>query len=221
MASEFPSNSNEPKGAQLPGKLPTQGEPAKKEIKKVVTGEVKTRKKSLGKRFLETFTGDDSKTVVQYVFFDIIIPGAKDMVADAVSQGIERKLFGEVRSRSRRGGYGGGGHTAYNRMSGAGRDIFRRDDPRERPSISKRARATHNFNEIILETRPEAMEVVDQMYTLLSQYEVVTVADLYELLGETGEFTDDRYGWTDLRGTDIARVREGYLLDLPRPIQLD
>ena len=218
MESEFPSNTNEPKGSQLPRSEIGKGEP-KKTVKKVTTGTVKTRKKPLGRRFMDTFTGDDSKSVLQYVFFDIMIPSAKDMIADAVSQGIERKLFGEVRSTSRRGR--SAGHTAYSRISSGSRDIFRRDDPRGPSRSERRSRNMNDWREIILETRPEAVEVIDQMYELLSKYEVVTVADLYDLLGESGNFTDDRYGWTDIRGADVVRIRDGYLLDLPTPVQLD
>jgi len=67
----------------------------------------------------------------------------------------------------------------------------------------------------------EAEEVIDRMFDLVSRYEVVTVADLYELVGVSGEYTDAKWGWTDLRGAAAMRIRDGYLLDLPRPIYLD
>lgn len=75
--------------------------------------------------------------------------------------------------------------------------------------------------EIIFETRVEATEVLDAMIAIIAQYDAVTVADLWELLGRTGEPTDERWGWTELLGADVAKVHEGYLLDLPRPSALD
>ena len=87
--------------------------------------------------------------------------------------------------------------------------------------MSRRAKATHNFDEIILATRHEAEEVIDRLFDLISRYETATVADLYELVGEDRSYTDDKWGWTDIRGAGVQRVRNGYLLNLPRPEPLD
>ena len=54
-----------------------------------------------------------------------------------------------------------------------------------------------------------------------SEFEQATVADLYELAGITSSFTDNKWGWMDLRGANVKRVREGYQLNLPKPILLD
>jgi hypothetical protein len=72
-----------------------------------------------------------------------------------------------------------------------------------------------------LATRVEAEEVIDRLFDVVSRYETATVADLYEMVGVTGNYTDDKWGWTDLRGASVQRVRNGYLLDLPRPEPLD
>jgi hypothetical protein len=191
-----------------------------KKIERVVTTEVSRRKKPLGKRFLETFIGGDAKSVAHYVLFDVLLPAAKDTAADAVSQGIERMLFGEVRSTSRRTGTrpgSGGGYTSYNRYASTAAPA-RREDPR---GISRQARARHDFDEIVLATRVEAEEVIDRMFDLVSQYESVTVRDLYELVGISASYTDDKWGWTDIRGAGVTRIRNGYLLDLPKPDPLD
>lgn len=189
-----------------------------KKIEKVVQGEVVRRKKPLGKRFLDTFVGGDAKTVATYVVMDVLLPAAKDAIADSFSQGIERMLFGEVRSASRRPGRAPGhGYTSYNRFSSPS-SATRREDPR---SVSRQARAKHDFDEIILATRVEAEEVIERLFDLISNYEAATVADLYELVGITGDYTDNKWGWTDIRGAGITRIRSGYLLDLPRPEPLD
>lgn len=212
---DFPSNRRDVKPNRK-----VEGEPEQKKIARVTQGEVVRRKKPLGKRFAETFGAGDARGVWAYVMMDVLIPAAKDMVADAVSQGFERMLFGEVRSTSRRIGHKPGGYTPYNRYSSPShsrRDTY--DEPRR--ELSRRSRATHDFDEIILQTRVEAEEVIDRLFDLVSRYEVATVADLYELLGISGSYTDDRWGWSDIRGADIRRVRNGYLLDLPKPEPLD
>lgn len=223
---DFPSNSHRVRVAKTEIETETTAKPDvksdDKKITPVVTGDVVRRKKSIGKRFTETFiSGISAKEAMGYVIFDILIPAAKDAAADSVSQGIEKMLFGEARSASRRGGFrpgyanGGATFTSYNRFSQNG---GRRDDPRDpRPQLSRQARASHSFDEIILSSRPEAEAVLDQLYELLNKYEVVTVSDLYETIGVSGNFVDQSWGWTDLRGSGIERVRSGYLLALPRP----
>lgn len=195
---------------------------APKKVERVVAGNVVRRKKPLGKRFTETFVGGDAKGVLHYVVMDVLVPAAKDMAADAVSQGIERMLFGEARSASRRTGIRPGvvpGHVSYNRYApSSSRGSIREE---QRPSISRRARSSHDFDEIILATRVEAEEVIDRLFDLISRYETASVADLYELVGITGNYTDEKWGWVDIRGAAVARVRNGYLLDLPKPEPLD
>lgn len=210
---EFPSNSrNRAKTAKV-----EKNEP--KKIEKAIVGEVILRKKPLGKRFLDTFFGGDAQGVVGYVLMDVLVPAIKDVIVDAVSTGVERIIFGESsRAPSRRGGYrpgGSSGYVQYNRYSSpTSFSAHRREDPRE---ISRRARATHDFDEIILATRVEAQEVLDRLFDLISQYEQATVSDLYELVGISANYADENWGWVDIRGTGITRIRSGYLLDLPRP----
>lgn len=186
----------------------------KPQIEKVVTGDVIRRKKPLSKRFRETFLGgEDAKGVLNYVTFEVLAPAAKDMIADAVSQGVERMIFGESRGPRRgRPGHrpGGSGYVSYNKMSSS---TVRREDPR--PQLSRQARRTHDFDEIVLATRAEGTDVLDRLYVLIDQYGQASVSDLYELIGITGEYTDEKWGWDNLRGSGVVRVSNGYLLDLP------
>lgn len=193
-----------------------------KKIEKVIEGEVVRRKKPLSRRFKETFVGGDMRSVGQYVTFEVLLPALKDTIADVASQGVERMLFGEARSTSRRtgrrpGGVLGGTYVQYNRFANA--NPSRGRDDRNVPS--RRSRANHDFDEIILATRVEAEEVIDRLFDLVSKYGTVSVRDLYELLGVSGSYTDDKWGWTDLRGAGVTRVTGGYLLDLPRAETID
>ena len=139
--------------------------------------------------------------------------------------GVERMIFGEARSTSRRTGRRPGepyiNYGRYSRSSTASRSGLVPMEGRPRPELSRRARASHDFDEIILATRVEADEVIDRLFDLVSKYETATVADLYDLVGISGNYTDDKWGWFDLRGAGVHRVRNGYLLDLPKPEPLD
>jgi len=212
MIQDFPSNSvNAPRAEE-------------KRVEKVIVGDVITRKPALGKRFYHTFFGGDAQGVVGYVLMDVLVPAVRDIIVDVAQTAVERLVFGEGRAPSRRnqsyrpgGSSSHGSYVSYNRYA-APSSPFRREEPTR--EISRRARATHDFDEIVLATRAEAQEVINRLFDLVSQYEQATVAELMELVGLTPQHTDYSYGWTDIRGAGITRVRDGYLLDLPRAIPL-
>lgn len=213
---DFPSNSH-----RIVQKPESGNEPEPKKVEKVVEGKVIRRKKPLGKRISEMFVGDDMQTVGHYVMFDVILPAMKDTIADVASQGVERMLFGEVRSVNRRGPRPNSSN--YTNYSNYSRYQTQADRRPQRERLSQRARASHDFDQIILKSRGEAEEVIDRLFDLVNKYDSATVADLYELVGVRGDYTDDKWGWTDLRGAGATRLSRGsgYLLDLPRPELLE
>lgn len=205
-SSEFPSNSETSKKAAS----------VDKNITPVTQGGATRRKKSLRKQFSETFVAGDAKTAVRYVLFDVLLPAAKDMIVEAGSQGIEKLIFGDSRRRGSTPPQAGPtGHISYNRYSMGNRTT----GPQR--AISRQSRARHNFDEIVLDQRTEAEEVIDRLFDLVSKYDSATVADLYELVGLASTHTDHKWGWTDLYGAGVSRIRGGYLLDLPEPQPLD
>ena len=218
MDEEFPTNTHKATKALPSVPKPAEETEDEKKIEKVIVTEVVRRKKPLSKRFAETFFGGDAKGVMGFILADVLVPAVKDTIADAFSQGIERMLFGEARSTSRRTGArpGTGSYVNYQRFGSTPQ--ARREEPR---NISRRARASHDFDEIVLATRVEAETVIDRMFDLVSQYGHASVSDLYDLVGITGSYTDAKWGWTDLRGATVGRVRNGYVLELPRTESID
>jgi hypothetical protein len=204
---EFPPNSEASKKGAKNGK----------NISPVVSGSAVRRKRSLRKQFKETFVAGDARTAIQYVLFDVLLPAAKDMVVEAGSAGIEKLIFGDSRRRSlTRPQAGPTGYVSYNRMSQGG---SRFSGPER--ALSRQARARHEFDEIVLDERSEAEDVIDRMFELVSRYGSASVADLYELVGLSSNHTDNKWGWTDISGAGVSRIRGGYLLDLPEPEPLD
>jgi hypothetical protein len=207
----FPSNSREPR---VEVKEPTE----EKRVQKVVEGSVVRRKKPIGRQFSEIFFGERAKNVLEYVVMDVLIPAARDMVYDSFTQGVQRAIYGgnrpPMRSNTRQSAFGGGGNSQvpYNRYS-TPTGPSRRD---ERAPMSRRARTNHDFDEIVIPSRAEAEDVIDQMFQMLERYGQVSVKELYELVGENYHYTDEKWGWTDLRGAGVRRIADGYLLDLPR-----
>lgn len=206
---EFPANSR---------KAQEQEQPREK-VERVTSAETVRRKRGLGRRFKETFIGGDARSATEYVVFSIVIPAVKDLFADAAVSGIEKLIYGE-NSKPRPGSSpwasNNAPHVAYNRMSPSSRS-----HPQQQRMISRRARARHSFDELIIPSRQEAEEVIDRMFDLLSRDGMVSVADLYELTGVQSSHTDMKWGWTSLRGAKAVRLRQGgFLLDLPEPEDL-
>lgn len=183
--------------------------PERPKLAPVAEGTV--RKPGLGKRISEAFTGDDSHTVANVVLFDVILPAVKTMISDAVSQGIERLLFGEGSrgTRTRTGTSAGGRvYTSYNKVTPG-------EDRRE-PRNSSATRLSRKYDEISFPTRDAGEAVIDALVQLIDTYGEANLADFYELVGVTEDYVDNKWGWRDLRGARVIRVRNEYVLDLPR-----
>lgn len=211
---DYPANSQ---ASRIPKPAKSESKPAdEKKIEAVVTGAVSRRKKPLGRRFADTFFGDTLKSAGKFVLESVLLPAFRDLVNDVITQGTERIVYGDRAGGRRSGNRYSNGHVSYNRISSGGSRF--REDPRERP----RSRSGPlDFDDIVLATRAEAMQIIDRMFDLISQYDQATVEDLYRLLGLTPEHTHNRWGWTDFRGAGVTRISNGYLLDLPRPEPLD
>jgi hypothetical protein len=202
---EYPSNSKRVR------ETPT----GKEKIERITVSEPIRKKKSLGKRFAETFVGGDTRNVGQYVMFDVLLPALRDMIVDGITMGAERMFFPDSAGRRRPSRSSiGSGYTPYNKIGGTRYDT--RPDPR---GVSRSRRPANDFDDIIMPTRHEAADVLDKLFDLVQKYESASVSDLYDLIGVTPAYTDDKWGWTNtnLQGADIRRTRDGYLIDLPRP----
>jgi hypothetical protein len=205
---EFPPNSEASKRQQQPEE--------DKSLTRVTSKEPVRRRKSLWKQFKGVFIAGDFKSTTRYVVMDVFLPMTRDIIYEVGAEGLRNLVFGESRryrgvTRPQAGDYG---YVAYNRYSSTGPPSRMRGPER---AISRQARAQHNFDEIVLDSRVEAEQVIDELFEVVSRYESASVADLYQLVGLPQSHTDHKWGWTDLSGAGVSRIRDGYLLDLPDP----
>ena len=184
-----------------------QNEVVEKKVEQIAKG--KTKKKSEVKKFADTFIAEDITSVKDYILMEVLLPAAKKAISDIVTNGIDMILYGETRSKSK---------SRESRVSYT--KYYDRDRDYERPTRT-RGRYGYDYDDIILDTRKEAEEVLDRMDDLIDNYGMVSVADLYDLVGVSGNYTDNKYGWTNLRNADVQRVRDGYLLKLPKALPFD
>lgn len=199
-------------------KVEKEGKEAKL-VEKVVAGEVVVKKRSIGRRIKDIFIVDDPKRVLLYVLGDVLLPAARNMIVDGAHEATKRMLYGETAARYK--GYTEGPRITYDRMHSNPLRSAAYRDPRVapppvgvRPSSGVRSSQDPGY---ILETRQDAELVLERMQDIIDKYDVVPVADLYELLGLPQDHTDQKWGWISLLGAKILQVREGYLLELPPP----
>lgn len=192
----YPSNSHK-----------AREEVAEKKVEKVVSGKTSTKKKSGIRKLSDTFLSEDVSNVKSYIFSEVLLPAAKKLVSDIVTNGTNMLLYGEIKNKK-----GNSSKVSYSRYY----------DDRSRDYRSPVVRNNFDYDEIIFETRGDAEAVLDAMYDILNQYKVVSVAELYDLASiTTHNYTCNDYGWIDLRGSSVVRVRDGYILKLPRALAID
>lgn len=195
---DYKSNSNRSKEAKL----------EEHKVEKVVKGPVVTRKKSGLDKLKGEFISDDAKNIKSYVFGEVLIPAIKKAISDIVTDGIAILLYGE----SRNGG---------NRRSTADRVSYRSYYDTSYDRRSPIRSTSYTYDDIILNSRGEAEDVLMRMDELMETYGLVRVADLYDLVGISGSYTDNKYGWTNIRSAQIVHVRDGYMIKMPRAIPID
>ena len=184
----------------------------KKKVEKVISGKAKIKKKSEAAKLTEKIIStEDVGNLKSYLLEDVIIPTIRNTIWDAITNSLDMILFGGT---GRRKGKSLSSKVSY-------RDYY--DEKRLGGSrSSERRRSGYDFDDIILETRGEAEEVLERMDELIDTYSFASVADLYDLIGITCDYTDNKYGWTNLRNAEPVRVRGGgYMLKMPKALPID
>jgi len=182
----------------------------KKKVEKVIAGTVKSKKKSEIRKFTDVFISEDIDNVKSYILLDVLIPAIKKAISDIVTNGIDMILYGET-----------GKTKSYSTASKVSYRSYYDGRNGRIDYSSIRTKIGYNYDDIIFDNRGEAEDVLSRMDELISTYGLVSVADLYDLVGITGNYTDNKYGWTNIRSASVIRVRDGYMLKLPKALPLD
>ena len=201
----LPDNSHKSRNEK---KEPVSEKKEEKRAEQIVHGKVK--KKGNGMRKLtDIFISEDVTNVKDYIIFDVVVPALKKAVYDLVVGTLDMSLYG---------GRGSGNRPKADKVSY--RDY--NDISRSGNRYGDRTRTTsgYSYDDIVVETRGEAETVLSRMDEIMEEYSIVRVADLYDLVGVTGDYTDNNYGWTNIRNAKIVRVRDGYKIDMPRALPI-
>lgn len=189
-------------------------------VKKIEGVTVVKVKKPLGQRIAQNFGGQDLKTVGKTLALTVLLPGAKDIMMSLLEEGGRRLIYGETARRSSGSSIIGGGTRIRQTSYGAASRSISDNTVRE-SSLGSRELRQFDFSNLVIEDAAKADEIIMEMETAIEEFGVVTVADFFEAIGETGNgFTDRKFGWDAkaFAGAEPKRVRGGWILDIPEPL---
>ena len=187
-----------------------------KRITKVAKGPVKT-KKNEARKLANVFISEDVKNVRDHIFLDVVVPAVKKVVYDIITNGIDMILYGGT----------GKGKSNSNgvRVSYQGFYDQKRNAPGSQNRVADNSRSASklDYEDLVFSNRGDAELVKQQMQDVIGRYGVVTISDMYEMADPnlTPPFTGHKYGWMDVSSAYADRVRDGYVLKLPRAVPID
>lgn len=208
----LPNNSNTHKAKKV------EVREAFEEKKEARPGSVMESRKTLGRKLAETFVSEDMESVKSYIFSDVIIPMIKDMIVGVINQGTDMLFYGRS-----------GGSSYKGRSSGKyGTASYQSYYNGNKQKAVSGGQPTRDTSEITFDTRKLAWDVLEEMRAVIEQYDNLSIIDYHDIVEKvtgfvaSSNYTDDRYGWTDLNGVDVKMVRGGrYILTLPKAVLLD
>lgn len=186
-------------------------------LEKITHGEVISKPKGIGTRVKAVFFGGEFRDAASYVASEVVLPAFRRAIVDAVVSGTERVIWGDRPRARSRGFQDYQSRQTYNYNQPVNRGPLQ--EPRERAYLpdqpGRMQRRLKETNDIIMANRQDAEAVLEKLMTVIAQYDVVSLADLYETVGLPSSHIDNKWGWTFLSDVEIRQVREGWLIDLP------
>lgn len=182
-----------------------------KRIQKVVKSPAKTKKNEV-RKLADIFISEDVTNVKNYIFMDVLVPAIKKAIYDIVTNGIDMFLYGGTgKSKSPSSGTKVSYRNYYEQKNSSG---YRSSEP-------ARTHSGFEYEDVIFPSRGDAECAKQQMQDIVARYGIVTVNDLYEMAMLSAPYTSQKYGWMDVSNVTVERVRDGYVLKLPRAVPID
>lgn len=180
-----------------------KAEEKKPEIRPIQNTVVK-KETTFGK-IKKAFISEDAQNLKDWFFQDVLVPVVKKTIMDSVDIVLNGQTGRGSRNSSRNADRP---YTSY----------YRKSEDRYADDTSSRRWA---YQDVIIPAREDADDVLSQLDDILDNYPQVRVSDLNDILNVSGQYTDNRYGWTNIRSAEVVSVRGGYMIRMPRPKALD
>ena len=103
-------------------------------------------------------------------------------------------------------------------------DKFRNSLTRTNYNTVPNEKRTKIDTEIIFEHRNNALVALSNLKDIFDRYGVVSVGDLYDEAAIKCDYTCSRFGWKDydaIHNAKVVKVKGGYMIDLPEPVEFD
>lgn len=226
MQQKYPSNSHVKKNLDKmrydkaseknsSGAISSEPEPGQRV--QPVTQAKKVKKKGALRRIAHAMLEDNLENAKERAVNDIIIPGFKALIFDGITDLLDAMLYGND-DRGYRG-------SSQRRSNGS----RRKEQVSYNGYYEKGGRRPQNRSgnysmepdEVILDTRNDARNVLNEINDAIRKYGQASIADFYDACKVTSDWTDNRYGWYDIRGASIKPVRDGYIIIMPPTEELD
>lgn len=173
----------------------------KPKAQKIVSGQAKLKKKG----FFDFLVSEDASSVKSYLLSDVLVPNIKRLIQELVTSGINQLLYGNDYKPSKSSN--NTSRVSYNNFSN------------QTVNQPKRLKG-NDIIEIEVDTYTDSQNVIYQLQALVDQYNQATIADLYDLVGIDGDFTDNNYGWKDLTRVSVIPYGRKFIIRMPRFIAL-
>lgn len=200
----YPSNSTKSKEKEATDRV--KREP-------VVSGVTKTRKQNELQKAAKSFISTDLSSIGKYILGSVLIPNAKKVISDIVTNGINMMLYGENGYYKSSSSFPAS-KVSYNKMFTGGGPI--------QDYTKMKAANGLEYDDILFDNRGDAEVVLSALEDIINQFGKASVGDLYDLAQiTTSNYMLDKYGWTDLHTAQIRVVNGGYVIKFPRVVALD
>lgn len=205
-------------------------DPNKKKVEPVIdSSDVIVRKKSKGKKAVESFLGEEVESVKDHIVYDMIIPSTKDAMSnmcggivdffnDMFHEFIDSIFFGSSEHTKTKASQTYVSYQGYynKKSQSSGKPLSKRET-----YLSTR----HDLEDLDFVDMETALKVRKELIELIENYNEASVADLFSLSDQTLDWAEykekDKFGWRDPSAIGKPRRRRGrYIIPLPRPEKL-
>lgn len=175
----------------------------KPEVKRIAVGS--KRKENILERFVKGIIGPDGfKGIATHLVGTVIVPAVKEMSYNALESGLRLAIFkDDAPTRT--------GHRVNYRAISSSNAITHVRSNVVQP------RPVNRVEDFFFKAHSDATLVLEELIKYASQYDIATVADYYDMIGQPTQFTHNNYGWSfeRIKTARIGISGSEYYIDLP------
>lgn len=155
------------------------------------------------------FAGD-IKTAFQVAVKDVLGPKLQDILVN-FSDTVIRSFI-----------YGDGYRSSYDSRS-SGNTPYRIISAQNQPQSNYQTRPADRYSAIAYEfdSYEDAKNAIAFMQQTLRDGKIFSVLNFYDYTGQQTTPADDKYGWTSIGDIRPDRTRNGWVVRLPKPMEID